>query len=463
MMKFKKCLFLVVAPLLLTGCQKTSSSVLDSSLPSSQGSESTSGQESTESPELEKVSSALSEISSAVRMTGDYLSMYPSDGSTYDEGDYDIQIGADYYFVERNYTDSYESKTSEEHIFQAGEDGKIEEQKRTLLNDVQFVDYVNPHTEETMEAKDYLSNPFQGLKAEDFQSVGDGLYELSEEKLSSFAGFASFENIRPDRFYSCEIESAVFEILDGHFTTGVVTTKAQSDGFFIPDDFLFEYTFQIAKNSLEEMPSLEPYKHEEGHDKLQKAFDSLESKVQSGNYTVWADDEETGGEFSMEYVSYYTEDVLYSDFRPALIQYTEGYKRTEGETFQHFNYHNYGEEAGTVTLQSKGENAYRDRKWLDVDVTGFAVEFFHEDRNNVFATSDPQVVADISTFLCPFIDKLDPYYIASEVVIELDEQGDIASIQRTAYDWAAGYTDVFTYTIGDFGSTSIPEEVLSAL
>ena len=473
-MRIQKGFFLFL-PLLLTGCtgQSTSSAALSSTTsadtsstpsPSSPSSSSSaSSSQSSEDPVLQNIASALEAVSPSATLTGDYLSMYPSDGSTYDEGSYEVSIGADFYYVEREYADVYGNATSEEHTFKVGEEGQIQEQTISLLNVPSYVDYVNPFTDETMKAGELLSNPFAALEAEDFTSVGSGLYELSQEKLSAFAGFATFENIRSDRSYECEIESAVFEILDGSFTTGVVTTKAQSDGMLIPDDFIFEFTFEIAPCEFTEAPVISAYEHREEHGKLKKAFDSLDAKIQEGNYTVVADDEETGGEFSMQYETYYTKDVIYSTFRPLIYTYTEGYVLSEGSTFQHFYYYTAGENAGTAKLSTTGSRAYKDRQWLDVDVSSFAVEFFHEDRENVFVTSDPHVVAEIGAFLCPFIDKLDPYYIANKVEITLDSNGEISTIARTAYDWAAGCTDVFTYTITDVGTTTIPEEVLAAL
>lgn len=90
----------------------------------------------------------------------------------------------------------------------------------------------------------------------------------------------------------------------------------------------------------------------------------------------------------------------------------------------------------------------------------FASEFFvYNQTKKQFYTTNSDVVDEIHRLISPFYDRYEPYYIASNVFFNLDEnEENIISWGWTGRDMYATYVDTIIYKVKDksVGNTELP-------
>lgn len=404
---------------------------------------------------------SLDNAKKGLNLKGSFISYYPSDSSSYDEGEFDITLNDSFYYEKRNYKDSNDRDMSHTYILTRGNDGKIENKQLSISNEEEIVDFLEPLENGQLDYDKYLTNPFKGLTSSDFV-MSDERYKLNEDKVSAFDGFVNFEQMREFRNHEVTTESVSFSLTDNGYTDCLIRTKLRSDdNWFQPDDFYYEFTLDFVFKDNLTVPSIDLKEHREEHTVLATALNDLQTKIDGHNYTVHAVDAESTNEFDpFEYDIFATEEGFYSTFKPALNNYYEGYQKGNDGNYYLYK-HIYSTVPGQEDVFEYQENNSKyklSRKELDVDVSSFAPEFF-VGKDGEYVTTDEYVVAKIREYICPFSDRYDPYLVGTKVWIKLDESNQVKELGCTAYDWGNEYTDNFTYTFSAFGETTLPYSV----
>ena len=457
----KNYLFTLSALLLLVGITGCNEKKDDSAKSSSNSLNNTSESVSTK-PLDPQLPLALENAKKSVTMDGSYISVWPLDGLVETESELHLTISNDFYQTSRLVKDFSGREIKKDFIFVKGNDGKIYDHQLSLKNKVEDTLY----THETL-GKDgiqydtFCLNPFSNLTVDDFYLDNANRYAIKEQKLEVFKGLTSFESVQDYAFYNLDLEKVTFDYVDGVFNEVLIKTKKGKN--MSDEEFYFEFTFNLGFNGELDVPTVALKEHKEEHDILKNAFAKLQTKIDGGNYTVHAVDADSGdhNEIWMEYDNYYVNNECFSDFKPALSDYKVGYKKQADGTYHRYSYYVSGiNKSRTIYADpNKSSTAILSREQLDVNLKDFAPEFFSANQTKTtFTATDNKVIDAIRRLVSPFYDANDPFLVGTKVKVNLDDAGDIESIVCTAYDWSNEYTDDFTYTFKDFGTTVMPIE-----
>jgi hypothetical protein len=411
----------------------------------------------------EALAAALEKAKKGILIEGNYISVWPSDNSTDTESTFDVTIGPSFYAVNRKTADYYDRENSTSLILEKGEDGYIHEKHLSIMNEEESGLYSNSALGEgSLDYDEYLANPFANLEASDFAYDGTR-YSLTVSKLSAFYGFVVFESVQGSTSFDMPVNEVSFALGSNSFNEFVITT---GQGEWLGGEkFYFDFTLTVTFLSDPVCPSIEKLAHTDAHDKLETALTALNDQLSGKNYTVHTvdTDSDSGDEWG-NYDSYYTDGEIFSDFKPALYNTKTGFKLGLDGKYHKYQYYVSDSTSGdhvagdTVYVTSDyDDDKVLDRSDLDVNPLGFAPEFFSADSTGlIYTCEDARAVEGIRRCVSAISESRDYSLVATKIVINLADDGTVSSIVCTAYDSGNEYTDDFTYTFTNIGSTTIP-------
>lgn len=403
------------------------------------------------------LNAALSKAKEAIHLEGDLTSIYVDDGDSYEEGDIDVTITDDFFEWNKTFKDSSSNEVNFDYTFTKNASGNVCYDRLNIMNEVVNIEYENPSIDGGMKYNSYCFNPFNNLFADDLTLI-EGRYYVSEERINDFAPFLSFMSTTEYKMYTVQMSSVSLSYQNGKFKDLILTSSPQSDGLLNPADFFFDATFDLlfpGKDVAKD--EVKAKEHKKEHDTLQGALNKLQETIKAENYTITADDEESGGDYSTSYDNYATSEGFYSDFKPLIYNYKFGYKKQSDGKYRRFIDYVSGDNKGTQKYDTNSSKATQERKDLEPQFTSFAPEFFvFNSKTNVFSTTTSMVVDEIKALITPFYDKQDVFLNATKVFFNLDSSNEVSSWGIVVYDFASGYTDTITYTFKDIGTTTLP-------
>lgn len=403
----------------------------------------------------ESLKLAIEKARESVIFEGSLTSIYVEDADNYNEGNVEITIGSDFYNWKKTYSDFNGDSIEFDYPFIKNNEGKMAYDHLNIKNKVERTTYVNPGLKTSLNYDDYCLNPFSLFDENDLHLIEDRYY-LDSSKLSAFKGMIDLSSSTRYKTYLFDIATVSFSLSNNKFSDVIVTTLPCSDGLLDPKDFFYDCAFDLSYPGKITLPEVKVKTHREEHDILDAALTKLEEIVKGGNYTVHATEEESGGEFGAEYDTYATADGFYSDFKPLLLNYKQGYEKHDDGYYYGYYHYVSGDKVGQKQYMSDKYSSYRySREELDLNFKTFASEFFIKSGSS-FVCSNSSVVDEISKFIAPFIDRHDPFLIASKIFFDLDTNNEITKFGYVARDYASGYQDTFTYSLINVGSTVLP-------
>lgn len=410
------------------------------------------------------LNAALEKAKVSVNFNGSITSIYVEDGDNSSEGDLDITITDSFMQWKKTYQEFNGDELNYDYTFVKDDNGKISYSKLNLMNKVQSYQFINPRTDEAMDYDTYCFNPFKTITIDDFSYIEERFY-LSESKVNLFNGLISLSSTQRFSYFDFEIASVSLGLGNKKITDIIITTKPRLDNYLTPADFFLDCTFNVVCPGELTLPEVKTKEHRDEHDILKNALKKLqESVIDKKNYTITAVDQSEEFE-DTTYDNYATEDGFYSDFKAALDNYKVGYKldATDGN-FHKFKHYVSGTEAsindGIFDYTGDNPEYVLDRSALDPNFVNFASEFFvYNQTKKQFYTTNSDVVDEIHRLISPFYDRYEPYYIASNVFFNLDEnEENIISWGWTGRDMYATYVDTIIYKVKDksVGNTELP-------
>lgn len=420
-----------------------------------------------ENSSLDEVKKALENASGNVNFSGEITSMDIDEGDSESEGSVDITITESFMDWQKTYNENNSYPVSYRYTFQKDDDGYISYDRLTLMNVVERTRFVNPGSDSEMLYDDYCYNPLKELNVEDFEYI-DGRYVLKPGYASAFNGLASLASTTMFHYYECEVSSASFDIQNGVFKSVSLTTKPQSNGYYNPSDFSYDFALDIFFPGEVEITPVVSKPHRAEHDVLSSALNSLQEKINGHNYTIDVIDKEDGGSFYGEYKVYVTEDTFLTSYRQLVYPYVCGYDKMEDGSFRKFYYYLYddintpkpsGHLTGDKVFVNESSLSYSlKRSDIEMDLTKFVPEFFIKSGSS-FVCSNGDVVDAIAHLSAPYTESTDEYLIASQIFFNLDASNEISSWGFKMFDYYSGYGDTITYKISKVGETVIPDIV----
>lgn len=329
--------------------------------------------------------------------------------------------------------------------------------KLNLRNEVQTYQFINPKTDKTMDYDTYCANPFKSIDALDFELIEERLY-LDESKLSLFKGLVDLSSVTNYILFDFEISSVSFGFNGDKFTDVIITTSPREDYFINPADFFYDCSFNLIFPGELTMTEIKTKTHREEHTILDNALKEFNKAFEGKNYTIHAEDVESGGEFGASYDNYATDKGFYSDYKAEMDKYKIGYSLKEDGKYYRYRHYVSGDNKDKVVFYT-AETSYRyckEREDLEPDFTSFASEFFIKS-NNSFVTTNSDVSTEIFKKIAPFNDSQYTYE-ANKIFFNL-EDNKIVSWGAVVSDISSGYVDTITYTLKDVGTTKLPVEV----
>jgi|GEM_PF-5160335 len=433
-----------------------------------------------ESADLTALSTALESLQDDLQLKGDCTSIYIEDGDAYSEGNYQILLGQGFASYSKTFSDVYSREEQISYTFSPNAEGKVSYSQLNVHNEMSSgnlyevktsrVDAKGEKLPSSFDFAPCLVNSFKGLAVGDFSYVA-GRYYLNADKLSRFDGFATFLSVNDLGYYACEVGSLSFALKDGEATSLLIDTVPQSDQSISPADFFFEYSFSLTPMSGAVMPAVTPKTHYAYHDVLKAAMAKASAQIAGENYTVNVSDD-TGESYGVaEYQSVALADGFYSTFKPLIYVDYPFFKKQEDGTYHKFYYfsadqkdstgkllHAKGDVVAATTSGDLAEYTIKNRSDLELSFD-FAPEFFTYNSNkHLFSCSQAEIVGQLGNLLMPWEDRTSEYGGgATRVRIQLDEaEESIVSWSVEADDQYASYSDVFTYSLSDVGTSVIP-------
>lgn len=421
--------------------------------------------EDTPSVDITALSNALTKAQTSVNFSGSLTSIYVDDGESFDEGTIDVTVTDSFFEYGKTYNDYSGIEINYDYTFVKDSEGYVSYEYLTVLNTVSTKEFMVPNNSDEEDAEDdvainydeYCANPFAELKAKDFELI-EGRYYLSSDKLTYFQGFTSLLSLNKYHIYLCDISSVSLELSGEKFTNVIITTAPEGDQLLANNSFFFDISLDLLFPGEISKTEVKVKDHRDEHDTLKTALTNLQSKINGQNYTIHTTDEESSGDYYGEWDNYATSEGFYSDFRALIDNYKYYYKKEDDGTYARYKHIVTGDNAGQITIYpTKYSNVgVLSRSDLEPNFLGFAPEFFIKSSDNSFTTTNPSVVNEIYLLTAPFIDKYYSYYIANKVFFNLDENNEITSWGMIGYDEYSGYTDTYTYTLKDIGTTVLP-------
>lgn len=410
---------------------------------------------------------ALSKAKGNVNFSGDVTSIYIDDAESFDEGEMDFTIAEKAFEWTKTYQDINGIERTFSYCFEANDAGNLAYQKLTLQNEVELHEYDGLGAKKALKYSDYCLNPFKNIEPKDLTLV-EGRYFIDEKKVSSFNGLMSLNTTTNYNFYDVETSSVSLALNGDEFKDIVITTKPRKDVSFDPADFVLDANFTLYYPSEVTIENLTKKEHKAEHDVLKVAFEKLQEKIQTQNYTISTRDVTDDGDIDLTYNTFATKDAFYCDFRPQIESYCLGYNKGGDDKFHWFRYYIFdNKKPNGEVINKKGDvvyfdpvnnpkNAIHEREDLEPDLLSFAPEFFSKTAKGNFLCSNPDVVEEIHRLITPFYDKQDEYYVADKIFFNMNAESEIESWGFHGYSEIEGSSDTFTYTIKDVGTTALP-------
>ena len=409
--------------LLLSSCQKTSSSPSPSSLSSSPSESLTSSSSLSGS-----VSDALHYAQSQpLTLSGDCTLLIEESETPYahyelgfDESA--ISVRQDLYSTDGTLVEGKET------IYFAKENGKTYSRTINLKNEVEDIPLLS--SGESVPFHENFPNPFSILTFSDILHYED-TYLIKPKKISDFTLYALHQSVSPTKV------SLTME--DGTFTKMSVETSSSSGlgGVFLS----YRYDFTIEYGTEIEIPSLSPFVHEEGHDLLKEKLLELHQKVQERNYTIQMHYEPEEG---ISDFSYYVTD------KGELDSSTDSTGQLFGLLRQHDGYHLFSYLDGAIRIDE--ETVYEEEE-IALDLHSFAPELFFVEEDRYLLRED--YASELSQLVVPFLyrDYVSAYASAMEIVLDSRQ---VEKITIDIVDADNLITGTLTMSFSDFGTTSWP-------
>lgn len=405
----------------------------------------------------ENIEKALIKARETVNFNGNITAIYVDDGDTYNEGELDFSITDSFMEWKKTFKDASNNTVNYDYSFFKDNDNKMAYKKLNLRNEVQTYQFLNPKTDKVMDYDTYCANPFKSIDALDFELIEERLY-LDESKLSLFKGLVDLSSVTNYILFDFEISSVSFGFNGDKFTDVIITTSPREDYFINPADFFYDCSFNLIFPGELTMTEIKTKTHREEHTILDNALKEFNKAFEGKNYTIHAEDVESGGEFGASYDNYATDKGFFSDFKVEMENYKYGYALKDDGKYYRYSYCVSGDKKGTYRFYT-AETSYRyckEREDLEPDFTSFASEFFIKS-NNSFITTNSDVSTEIFKKIAPFNDSQYTFE-ANKIFFNL-EDNKIVSWGAVVSDISSGYVDTITYTIKDVGTTKLPVEV----